>query len=77
MSEPEEDHVHHGIDYVELTVPDLAEARRFYSADLDATAAAVTDAGGRVVEGPYPFPGGRRLHFTDPGGTELGVWALR
>jgi uncharacterized protein len=122
MSEPEEEHVHHGIDYVELTVPDLAEARRFYaaafgwdfadygpayagirdpsgrevgglavgerpgtggplvllySADLDATAAAVTDAGGRVVEGPYPFPGGRRFHFTDPGGTELGVWAPR
>jgi uncharacterized protein len=122
MSEPADDHVHHAIDYVELTVPDLAEARRFYaaafgwdfadygptyagirdpsgrevgglsvgerprpggplvllfSADLDATAAAVADAGGRVVEGPYPFPGGRRFHVTDPGGNELGVWAHR
>lgn len=46
-----------------------------YSDDLDATAAAVTAAGGQVVEGPYAFPGGRRFHFTDPSGNELGVWA--
>ncbi len=46
-----------------------------YSADLDASVEAVTRAGGSVVDGPYPFPGGRRFHFTDPGGNELGVWA--
>lgn len=46
-----------------------------YSADLDASAAAVTAAGGRIVNGPYEFPGGRRFHFTDPSGNELGVWA--
>ena len=34
-------------------------------------------AGGEVVEGPYEFPGGRRFHFTDPAGNELGVWATR
>ena len=111
---------HHAIDYVELTVTDLAEARRFYadafgwefndygpqysgirdrsgasevgglrlgtevraggplvllySADLDRTLAEVTSAGGRVVDGPYAFPGGRRFHFQDPSGNELGVW---
>lgn len=48
-----------------------------YSDDLDATAAAVTAAGGTVVNGPYEFPGGRRFHFTDPSGNELGVWAER
>ena len=48
-----------------------------YSADLDATVEAVTAAGGEVVEGPYAFPGGRRFHFTDPAGNELGVWATR
>ncbi|MCY7394679.1 MAG: VOC family protein [Nocardioides sp.] len=48
-----------------------------WSADLDATATAITAAGGVVVEGPYAFPGGRRLHFTDPSGNELGVWASR
>ncbi|MBB3044669.1 VOC family protein [Nocardioides sp. LMS-CY] len=46
-----------------------------FSDDLDATADAVRAAGGEVIEGPYEFPGGRRFHFTDPGGNELGVWA--
>jgi uncharacterized protein len=115
-------HQHHAIDYVEITVGDLATAKRFYgeafgwqftdygpdyagirrpgggegevgglragepvgvggplvilfSADLEASAQAVTEAGGRVVEGPYEFPGGRRFEFTDPSGNELGVWA--
>ena len=116
-------HRHHAIDYLEFTVTDLAEAKRFYaeafgwqftdhgpqyagirstrdgvaaevgglregagvraggplvllfSADLEESARAVRDAGGRVVEGPYDFPGGRRFHFTDPSGNELGVWA--
>ncbi|KQW52855.1 glyoxalase [Nocardioides sp. Root1257] len=46
-----------------------------YSDDLDVTLAAVREAGGAVVEGPYEFPGGRRFHFTDPAGNVLGVWA--
>ena len=46
-----------------------------YSDDLDATVDAVRAAGGTVVQDPYAFPGGRRFHFTDPSGTELGVWA--
>jgi predicted enzyme related to lactoylglutathione lyase len=114
---------HHVIDYVELTVADLAEAKRFYaeafgwqfndygpryagirdprpertaemgglsqdpdvrvggpfvvlySTDLDRSAEAVTRAGGQVVDGPYEFPGGRRFHFKDPSGNELGVWS--
>ncbi|MGH3516492.1 MAG: VOC family protein [Haloechinothrix sp.] len=116
-------HRHHAIDYVELTVTDLEQAKHFYaaafgwafndyggeyagiqnpqggsapevgglrldqdvrpggplvllySADLDQTLAAVRDSGGRVVNGPYKFPGGRRFHFQDPSGNELGVWA--
>ncbi len=48
-----------------------------FSADLDATVTAVTAAGGEVVEGPYEFPGGRRFHFVDPSGNELGVWSER
>lgn len=46
-----------------------------YSDDLDATVSAVEQAGGRVPQGPYEFPGGRRFHFTDPNGNELGVWS--
>ncbi|WP_116246569.1 VOC family protein [Nocardiopsis sp. FIRDI 009] len=116
-------HRHHGIDYVELTVADLDQAKRFYteafgwsfndygpryagirgpaggdapevgglalgerpdpggpfvllySTDLYASAEAVRRAGGDVVNGPYPFPGGRRFHFTDPDGNESGVWS--
>ena len=58
-----------------------AEPRRggplvlLWSDDLDATVAAVREAGGEVLEGPYEFPGGRRFHFADPSGNELGVWA--
>ncbi len=46
-----------------------------YSDDLDATLRAVEAAGGVVTQGPYRFPGGRRFHFADPSGNELGVWA--
>jgi predicted enzyme related to lactoylglutathione lyase len=100
------------IDYVEISVTDMAAAQDFYgrafgwqftsygdgyagirtaaeqdevthggplvllySDDLDATLTAVTEAGGTIVNGPYPFPGGRRFHFADPSGNELGVWA--
>ncbi len=117
------EHRHHAIDYIELTVTDLAEAKRFYadafgwefndygaqyagihdgprgsapevgglapgtevraggplvllySADLDRTLTAVTSAGAPVVQGPYAFPGGRRFHFLDTSGNELGVWS--
>ncbi|PWW21641.1 hypothetical protein JD79_00776 [Geodermatophilus normandii] len=48
-----------------------------FSADLDASVAAVRRAGGTVVEEPYAFPGGRRFHFADPSGNELGVWSER
>ena len=47
---------------------------QLYSDDLDATAEAIRANGGDVVNGPYGFPGGRRLHFVDPSGNELGVW---
>jgi predicted enzyme related to lactoylglutathione lyase len=112
-------HVHHGIDYIELTVTDMAAALSFYTAafgwrfnsygpgysgiqgngrevgglcagaavnagsplvllyssDLNATLFAVREAGGTIVKEPYDFPGGRRFHFADPSGNELGVWS--
>ena len=45
-----------------------------YSDNLESTLDAVTGAGGTVINGPYEFPGGRRFHFLDPSGNELGVW---
>lgn len=57
------------------TVPDSAGPLvLLFSADLDATAAAVEAAGGVVVDGPYDFPGGRRFEFHDPSGNRLGVY---
>jgi predicted enzyme related to lactoylglutathione lyase len=44
------------------------------SEDLDGSLAAVTGAGGEVVEGPFDYPGGRRFHFRDPSGNVLGVF---
>jgi predicted enzyme related to lactoylglutathione lyase len=45
-----------------------------YSEELEATLAAVEDAGGRIVKPIFSFPGGRRFHFVDPAGNELAVW---
>ncbi|MEO0558437.1 MAG: VOC family protein [Bacteroidota bacterium] len=45
-----------------------------YSDDLEASRATVTDAGGILVQDIFSFPGGRRFHFTEPGGSELAVW---
>jgi hypothetical protein len=115
-------HTHHAIDYIELRVTDLPEAKRFYtdafgwrftdygptyagiegperevgglaqteevsaggaggplvvlySDALDASVTAVERAGGRIVDPPFDFPGGRRFHFSDPSGNVLGVWS--
>ena len=46
-----------------------------YSADLEASAAAVEAAGGAIVQAAFEFPGGRRFHFRDPAGNELAVWS--
>ncbi|NVO56954.1 VOC family protein [Rhodobacteraceae bacterium B1Z28] len=46
-----------------------------FADDLEKTLAAVTTAGASIVREIYPFPGGRRFHFTDPNGNELAVWA--
>jgi predicted enzyme related to lactoylglutathione lyase len=41
--------------------------------DLEAALAAVQAAGGAVTQAIFAFPGGRRFHFRDPDGHELGV----
>lgn len=47
-----------------------------FSRDLEASLASVRAAGGTITREPFDFPGGRRFHFTDPSGHELGVWSL-
>jgi hypothetical protein len=46
-----------------------------YSADLNATEAAIVAAGGSIVVPTFSFPGGRRFHFSDGVGNVLGVWS--
>ncbi len=45
-----------------------------YASDLDQVEQAVTAAGG-VITDRHSFPGGRRFHFTEPGGNRLAVWS--
>jgi uncharacterized protein len=47
------------------------------SGDLEDALARVEAAGGEVTAPIFDFPGGRRFHFRDPAGNELGVWAER
>ena len=42
--------------------------------DLEATFEAVESAGGKITKPIFSFPGGRRFHFREPSGCELGVW---
>ena len=46
-----------------------------YANDLEAMAARVAAAGGRLTKPIFSFPGGRRFHFADPAGNELAVWS--
>ena len=46
-----------------------------YAHDLEAMEAKVRAAGGAIARPIFAFPGGRRFHFTDPGGNELAVWS--
>lgn len=43
--------------------------------DLEAALAKVTAAGAAITQAIYAFPGGRRFHFREPGGTEMAVWS--
>ena len=116
----DESHTHHAINYIEFSVTDMAEAKRFYesafgwkfndygpdyagiqkkgggeaggmrlaeevtgggplvilySDDLEMTITNVRDAGGRITQAPFSFPGGRRFHYKDPSSNELAVWS--
>ena len=48
-----------------------------YARDLGAARARVAQAGGSITKETFEFPGGRRFHFSDPSGNELGVWSER
>ena len=47
----------------------------FFSEDLEATQEKVEAAGGTLLKPIFPFPGGRRFQFQEPGGNEFAVWS--
>lgn len=47
----------------------------FYSDALENAVERVENAGGKIHKSVYPFPGGRRFHFTDPSGNEYAIWS--
>lgn len=62
-----------GIARVAMPPPRGGPIPIIYSTDLEASAAAIIAAGGAVID-HVSFPGGERVHFTDPSGVELAVW---
>ena len=46
-----------------------------FSFELEQTLKKIESAGGSIVKDIFPFPGGRRFHFTDPSGNEFAVWS--
>jgi predicted enzyme related to lactoylglutathione lyase len=46
-----------------------------YTERLEQTRDKVVAGGGRISREIFSFPGGRRFHFMDPAGNELGVWS--
>jgi predicted enzyme related to lactoylglutathione lyase len=46
-----------------------------FASNLEAVRERIIKAGGRISKDIVPFPGGRRFHYIDPSGNELGVWA--
>jgi hypothetical protein len=55
--------------------PKTAPLVVLYSANLEATEAAIVAAGGSIVVPTFAFPGGRRFHFSDGVGNILAVWS--
>lgn len=46
-----------------------------HSDDVEASEAAIRKAGAEISVPIFSFPGGRRFHFKDPNGNEVGVWS--
>jgi len=47
----------------------------FYHPELEKMRTKVVDLGGEIIREIFEFPGGRRLHFREPGGGEFAIWS--
>ena len=48
----------------------------FETDDLEAALAQVKTAGGAIVKGIFPYPGGRRFECLDPSGNRLAIYQV-
>jgi predicted enzyme related to lactoylglutathione lyase len=46
-----------------------------YHENLEKVKDTVEQAGGKITEEIFSFPGGRRFHFADPSGNILAIWS--
>jgi uncharacterized protein len=44
-----------------------------YTREIEAVRERVISAGGKITDDIFAYPGGRRFHFLEPSGNELGV----
>lgn len=58
---------------VQATAPGVLVV--LYASDLEKKLEEVTNAGGKITQPIYEFPGGKRFHFQDPNGNELAIWS--
>ena len=47
----------------------------FYHPRLEDVRGRVLELGGKITTDIFPFPGGRRFHFTEPSGNECAIWS--
>tara|TARA_B100002049_G_scaffold220231_1_gene188484 strand:+ start:329 stop:688 length:360 start_codon:yes stop_codon:yes gene_type:complete len=47
----------------------------FYTSELENCKHTIEDHSGTIIKPIFSFPGGRRFHFTEPGGSEFAVWS--
>jgi len=47
----------------------------FYHSNLEEQQRRVTELGATVTRAIFSFPGGRRFHFAEPGGSEFAIWS--
>ena len=47
----------------------------FYTPTLEKLEKKVVELDGKIIKEIFFFPGGRRFHFTDPGGGEFAIWS--
>ena len=49
----------------------------FYTPTLEDSKKKVIRLKGKIVKDIFSFPGGRRFHFLEPGGSEYAIWSDR